>query len=162
MLKLRRPDLQDFSAVERVLQQALPDEPYRYAENLSWDETWVVNRVAEIDGGIVGYATTLVNAPHPQGRALWERLPRPYTGCLAVLERYRRQRIGLALIEATIAAVKQTAFAGVAGDHLYLECSNALVPVYRKMGFDSLSAQQVHALTGLAAKANVMRRPLLP
>lgn len=113
-------------------------------------------------GSVIGYITTLVLPPAPQGRALWERLPRPYVGCLVVSPRHQRQGIGLRLVNATVSAALGARHIRALSDHLYLECSDALVPVYAKMGFERLAPAQIVAMAGMPARANVMRRPLAP
>lgn len=159
---MRRADLQDHSHVARLLGETLPDAPYRYADNLSWDESFVLNHVAMSEGLLAGYITVLVYPSDPQGRALWQRLPRPYVGCLAVRPGHQRQGIGHRLVGATLAALPGLAVAPNLSDHLYLECADALVPVYESMGFEPLTSMRIQQFAGMPARANVMRRPLNP
>lgn len=159
---VRRAGLQDHPDVARLLDEALPNEPYRYADNLAWDESFVLNHVALSEGRLVGYITVLVSPPDPRGHALWQRLPRPYVGCLAVKPSHQRQGIGHRLINATLAALPTLPVAPGLSGHLYLECADALVPVYRRMGFEHLLPAQILALAGMPARANAMRRALPP
>lgn len=133
----------------RVLAEKLP---YNYELNIGTDGC--LNLVADDAGRVVGYITVLLRRWDPHGRRLWQRLA-PYLAFVGVLPERQGQGIGAALVRAAIAEIRLRC---PQEPRLFLEHAptNRARRLYERLGFRTLTADEIFQLSGLPARGPVM------
>ena len=157
MVLIRPAELRDLDAAAAICRRVLAEKlPYNYELNIGTEGC--LNLVAEDEGCVVGYLSMLVKRWDPNGRHLWQRLA-PYIAFVGVLPERQRQGIGAALLQE---AIREAARRCPSETGLFLEHAprNIASRLYQRVGFRSLSAEEVRRLSGLDISTPVMYFPL--
>ena len=151
---IRPAEITDREAAGNVCSRVLAeDPPYQYELNIGVPEC--LNLVAEEEGSVVAYATTVLKRWNPQGRFLWERVA-PYLAFVGVLPEKQRRGIGGLLLRSTISEI---ALRCPDEPLLFLE-HHRQNPVAKRLfesvGFRNMSDDEVFSMAGLYPKSAVM------
>jgi predicted N-acetyltransferase YhbS len=150
---IRSAEPRDIEAAGQICRRVLAEKkPYNYELNIGLEGC--LNLVAEEDGAVVGFVTVLLSRWDPAGRHLWQRLA-PYLAFVGVLPEYQGHGIGASLVRA---ALREAAFRCPGEPRMFLEHApdNRARRLYSRLGFRTLSADEIVSLTGLTAKGPVM------
>ncbi len=143
----------DIEAAGRICRRVLADKkPFNYELNIG--EDGCLNLVAELDGVIVGFITVLLRRWDPTGKYLWQRLA-PYLAFVGVLPEYQGRGIGAGLVRA---ALREAGSRCPGEPQMFLEHApdNRARRLYGRLGFRTLSSEEVLSLTRLSANGPVM------
>ncbi len=143
----------DIEQAGEICRRVLSEKkPFNYELNIGVDGC--LNLVAEKDGAVVGFITVLLRRWDPAGRHLWQRLA-PYLAFIGVLPEYQGHGIGRSLMRA---ALQEAASRCPGEPRMFLEHApdNRARRLYQRLGFRTLSADEVFSLTRLTAKGPVM------
>ncbi len=154
---IRPAELNDLDGAAAICRRVLAEKlPFNYELNIGTEGCF--NLVAEDDDRVVGYLTMLVKRWDPRGRQLWQRLV-PYIAFVGVLPERQRQGIGAALLQE---AIREAARRCPGESRLFLEHAprNIASRLYQRVGFRTLSAEEVRELSGLEVSSPVMYFPL--
>lgn len=156
---IRPAEARDVDPAGRICRRVLAEKkPYNYEFNIGLDGC--LNLVADDAGSIQGFITVLLRRWDPAGHHLWERLA-PYLAFVGVLPECQGRGIGAQLVRA---ALREAALRCPAESRMFLEHApnNRARRLYERLGFRTLSADEVFSLTGLTPKGPVMCLELNP
>lgn len=153
-LEIREARRDDIPAVGELRKECLGANEYALYEN-NIGRPRLLNLVATDDARICGFITVLETVRDPGGAAMWQRVA-PYVGFVGVRERDRRRGIATRLMQ----EAKRLLHERGAGDWLYLECNEDLIPLYTKEGFVQMDSDDAQGAFGLRPKAVFFRFPL--
>jgi ribosomal protein S18 acetylase RimI-like enzyme len=151
---IRPAEAKDREAAGFVCSRVLAeDPPYQYELNIGVPEC--LNLVAEEEGSVVAYATTVLTRWNPQGRFLWERVA-PYLAFVGVLPEKQRKGIGGLLLRSTISEI---ALRCPGEPLLFLEHHRqnpTAKRLFESVGFRNMSGEEVFSMAGLHPRSAVM------
>jgi len=155
IIRLAEPrDLEGAGVIcSRVLSGKLP---YQYELNIGLEGC--LNLVAEEEGRVIGYVSVLLRRWNPRGRNLWERVA-PYLAFIGIIPEKQSRGVGESLLRA---AIRETALRCPNEPQLFLEHApdNRAARLYARVGFRTMSRDEIFRLTGLEAKGPVLCLPL--
>jgi len=146
----RSSDVEQASQIcHRVLAEK---KPYNYELNIG--EEGCLNLVAEEDGAVIGFITVLLRRWDPAGRHLWQRVA-PYLAFVGVLPEKQGRGVGGLLVRA---AVREAKLCCPGEPRMFLEHApdNRARRLYDRLGFRTLSPEEIFSITGLKVKGPVM------
>ena len=125
---------------------------YHYEQNIGMAQT--LNLVAEKDGIVVGFVSVLLSRCNPQGQHLWERVA-PYIAFIGVMPGQQRKGVGDLLLRS---AIHGTAIRCPNQPVVYLEheIESEATRLYERIGFRTVSQDEIFTATGLHPKGPVM------
>jgi len=112
--------------------------------------------VAEDADRIIGFVSVLLTRWNPEGKCYWERVA-PYLAFVGVLPEWGGKGIGTALLRH---AVEQGALRCTHESFMYLEhdLGNPVHRLYERVGFESMTGEQVVAAAGKAYEGRIFMR----
>jgi ribosomal protein S18 acetylase RimI-like enzyme len=150
VITIRNANMNDWGAANLIHKSAYPDDFYTYANNIRASGT--INLVAVIENKVVGYITTLVNPPTPDGKAMWMRM-RPYIGYVGVLPDYR----GLGIAKELVREGSRRALQYTGEGYIYLEAeeeNETAQRLYERLGFEAVPPEILRELFNAAGHPN--------
>ena len=152
-LIIRPAEPRDLGPAGQICRRVLAEKkPYNYELNIG--EQGCLNLVAEEEGSVVGFITVLLRRWDPAGRHLWQRVA-PYLAFVGVLPERQGRGFGAGLVRT---ALREAASRCPGETRMFLEHApnNRARRLYERLGFHTLSADEVFSLTGLKTKGPVM------